>query len=85
MAPGIIDTDMNKNLSKEEIQDLEKEIPLGKMGKTEDIANIVKAIIENKYITGQVITVDRRMDNIGKDKIKNNFHLQKLFFILLII
>ena len=30
IAPGIIDTDMNKNLSAEDIDNLKEEIPLGK-------------------------------------------------------
>lgn len=55
---------MNKNLSKEEIKELEKEIPLNRMGKPEDIAKAVNLIIENDYITGQVITIDRWLDRI---------------------
>lgn len=58
IAPGAILTDMNKDLSQEELEDLEKEIPLSRIGKPQDIANLVKALIENEYITGQVITVD---------------------------
>lgn len=69
---------MNKNLSKEDIQDLEKEIPLNRIGKPEDIAKVVKLLIQNEYITGQVITVDGRMDRINK----NNFTLVKLFLFI---
>ncbi len=71
IAPGIIDTDMNKNLSVQEIKELEEEIPLGRIGEPKDIANCVKWITENEYITGQVITIDRRMDNLGKKLYKN--------------
>lgn len=58
IAPGIIDTDMNKNLVKEDIEDIKNEIPLGKIGKTEDIAKCVKWLIEDKYTTGQIISIN---------------------------
>lgn len=58
IAPGIIDTDMNKHLSREDLIELENEIPLSRIGKVEDIANTVKSLIDSTYITGQVITVD---------------------------
>ena len=59
IAPGAIDTDMNKGYSKEEINELEKEIPLGRMGNPEGIAKCVYWFIEENYITGQVIKIDR--------------------------
>ena len=58
IAPGCIDTDMNKNLTEQEIQDLEQEIPLGKIGKTIDIAKCVNWLIEDEYTTGQVISIN---------------------------
>lgn len=58
IAPGIIDTDMNKNLSKEDIKDLEQEIPLGRIGKTIDVARCVKWIINDEYTTGQIISIN---------------------------
>ncbi len=58
IAPGAIDTDMNKNLNQLEIEDLEKEIPLKRMGTPKDIASAVYMLIRNPYITGQVIKVD---------------------------
>ncbi len=58
IAPGAIDTDMNKELSKDDVEELEKEIPVKRIGQPEDIAKCVKMLIENKYITGQVITID---------------------------
>ena len=58
IAPGIIDTDMNKELSKEELIEIEKEIPLGKMGKAEDVAKAVAFLAESNYITGQIIRID---------------------------
>ena len=58
VAPGCIDTDMNKNLTKQEMKELEQEIPLGKIGKTIDIAKCVNWLIEDEYTTGQVISIN---------------------------
>ena len=58
IAPGIIDTDMNKYLSYKEVVEIEDEIPLGKIGKPEDIARCVKWLIEDEYTTGQVISIN---------------------------
>lgn len=58
IAPGIIDTDMNKNLSKEEIDNIIKEIPLEKMGRTVDISKCVQWLIDDEYTTGQVISIN---------------------------
>lgn len=58
IAPGIIDTDMNKNLNKEDIEKIKEEIPLNRIGKTEDIAKCAKWLIEDDYTTGQIINVN---------------------------
>ena len=58
IAPGIIDTDMNKNLTQEVIKDIEDEIPLEKIGKGLDIARCVEWLIEDEYTTGQIISIN---------------------------
>ena len=58
IAPGAIDTDMNKNISKDELEELEAEIPLKKMGLPEDIAKCVNWLVEDNYTTGQVISIN---------------------------
>lgn len=58
IAPGIIDTDMNKELEKNELKDIEEEIPLEKIGDPVDIAKTAVFLAESNYITGQVIRVD---------------------------
>ncbi|MBP3256034.1 MAG: 3-oxoacyl-ACP reductase FabG [Clostridia bacterium] len=58
IAPGIIDTDMNKGYSKEDIDNIKEEIPLNRIGEGIDIAKCVKWIIEDEYTTGQVIKID---------------------------
>lgn len=58
IAPGIIDTDMNKIYNKKEIEDIKKEIPLEKIGKTTDIAKCVNWLVEDEYTTGQIISIN---------------------------
>ena len=58
IAPGIINTDMNRNLTVETIKDIKKEIPLERIGNTIDIARCVEWLIEDEYTTGQVISVN---------------------------
>ena len=58
IAPGIINTDMNKNLTSEDIANIEEDIPLGKIGRTIDIARCVEWLIQDEYTTGQIISVN---------------------------
>ena len=58
VAPGVIDTDMVQVLGRETLEELAREIPLGRLGRPEEIAETVLYLAENPYITGQVITVD---------------------------
>ena len=58
IAPGIIDTDMNKNLSIEDIKNIEEEIPLEHIGKTLDISRCVEWLLEDNYTSGQVISIN---------------------------
>lgn len=63
IAPGLIDTDMNGHLSKEDIDDFCQDVPLGRIGKTEDVANAAWFLASGNadYITGQVLNVDGGM------------------------
>lgn len=58
IAPGIIDTDMNKYLSQKELEQIKEEIPLGKIGDTSSIAKCAKWLIEDNYTTGQIISIN---------------------------
>lgn len=58
IAPGIVDTDMNKELSFEELQELKNEIPLGRVAAPEEIVKSVKWLIDDEYVTGQIISVN---------------------------
>ena len=58
IAPGIINTEMNKNLSEEEMNNIKEEIPLEKIGRVQDIEKCVEWLIEDEYTTGQIISIN---------------------------
>lgn len=63
VAPGFIDTAMTQALSQDVRDNLAKQIPMGRLGTSEDVANAVKFLASDKanYITGQVIHVNGGM------------------------
>jgi 3-oxoacyl-[acyl-carrier protein] reductase len=63
IAPGFIETNMTAVLSEEFKQNAVKQIPLGRVGKSEDVANAVcfLASEEASYITGHVLNVNGGM------------------------
>ena len=63
VAPGFIETKMTEVLKEDQKENIAKTIPLKRMGKVEDVANLVKFLAsdESSYITGQVINVDGGM------------------------
>ena len=59
IACGAIDTEMNHFLTDEELVSLVEEIPAGRLGTAEEVADFVYAIThKNQYLTGQVISLD---------------------------
>ena len=58
IAPGCMNTDMNKYLTSEDWQEIKNETPLQKIGQPEDIAKCVKWLVEDEFTTGQVIAID---------------------------
>lgn len=58
IAPGFINTDMNKFYSENDINTVKGETPLGKIGSPSDIAKCVKWLIEDEFTTGQVISIN---------------------------
>ena len=52
VSPGVIDTKMNAHFSTEDMQALKEEIPMGRIGQGEDVANAVLFLEENDYVTG---------------------------------
>jgi glucose 1-dehydrogenase len=62
IAPGAIETPINKNLmeNKAEMAGLLRNIPLGRMGTVDDVANLAAFLASDKasYITGSTYVVD---------------------------
>ena len=60
IAPGYIDTDMTSFLNDEQKEDIIGLLSIKRVGKPEDIANMVSFLCsdESEYITGQVFPVD---------------------------
>ena len=58
IAPGIIDTDMNRGYPKEDLEKLKNEIPLERIGTANNIAKSVAWLIEDDYTTGEVISIN---------------------------
>lgn len=59
VSPGMIDTPMNSHLSEEDIEEIEKEIPLKRQGTPKDVAEAVYFYASDMadYVTGQVMSV----------------------------
>lgn len=58
IAPGLINTDMNKDLTKKDLEELKKEIPLGRIAEPEEVVKSIKWLIDDEYISGQIISVN---------------------------
>ena len=60
IAPGFIDTDMNKNISKEDTQTFCNETPLGRIGTPNEVAKAALFLASENadFITGQILGVD---------------------------
>ena len=63
VAPGFIGTDMTAGLPESVKEKMLTDIPLGRMGEAEDVANAVLFLASDQasYITGQVVNVDGGM------------------------
>ncbi len=58
ISPGVIDTAMNARFSEQEIRALIEEIPAGRIGSGEDIAQAALYLAENEYVTGVDLPVN---------------------------
>jgi len=63
IAPGFIETDLTGNLTDDQKQKLYEQIPLKRLGKTDDVAHVVCFLCSTDadYMTGQVLCVDGGM------------------------
>ena len=60
VSPGFIDTDMTRALSKEQIEALTKNIPLGRIASPDEVSSVVAFLLsdDSSYITGENINVN---------------------------
>ncbi len=60
VAPGTIDTDMISSYTQEERRERERRIPLGRIGRPEEVAKVIAFLIseDSSYITGATIDVN---------------------------
>lgn len=58
IAPGMINTDMNKNIDEESMNRFKYETPLEKIGNPIDITKCIKWLAEDEFTTGQVIGIN---------------------------
>lgn len=60
VAPGVIDTEMNKWLDDDEKKSLIEEIPLCRYGQTQEVAKAILFLAsdESSYINGQILNID---------------------------
>lgn len=63
VAPGFIDTDMTRALSREAAENLKARIPMDRLGTPEDVAHVISFLASEEagYVTGQVIGVNGGM------------------------
>ena len=57
VSPGVIDTEMNANLTQDEMEELIEEIPMGRIGTGADVAKACSFLAEAGYVTGEIISV----------------------------
>ncbi len=55
ICPGIIDTRMNEMF---DIKELEAEVPIGRLGTAQEVAQAIYYLTQNKYITSQILGVN---------------------------
>lgn len=59
VAPGVIDSPMNSaHLTEDDLRELSEQTPVGRLGRADEVAQAVRFLAENRFVTGQVLGVD---------------------------
>jgi 3-oxoacyl-[acyl-carrier protein] reductase len=60
VAPGFIDTPMTRELGEEKRQEFISQIPMGREGTPEEVADLVSYLVQDEaaYITGEIVRID---------------------------
>lgn len=61
IAPGFIATDMTASMPPAVLEKISAQIPVGRMGRPEEIASAALFILENDYFNGRVLEIDGGM------------------------
>ncbi len=67
VAPGVIDTDMNHNLTDDDLKKLKEQTPLGRIGTPQEVADAIYFLSgsDAAFITGQILAVDGGFGGMG--------------------
>jgi NAD(P)-dependent dehydrogenase (short-subunit alcohol dehydrogenase family) len=59
VSPGVIETDQHKNASAERLTTLLKSLPMGRMGTTKEVANLICWLVSDasSYVSGAIIPI----------------------------
>lgn len=58
VAPGFVDTEWQKTKPAEIRRNIERKVALGRFCEPEEVAEVYKMLIENKYFNGEIVVVD---------------------------
>lgn len=58
VAPGFVDTEWQNNKPAEIRQNIERKVSLGRFCEPEEVAEVYRMLIENKYFNGEIVVVD---------------------------
>jgi 3-oxoacyl-[acyl-carrier protein] reductase len=58
LSPGFVETGMTRNIPPIFLERIEKESPVGRFGRLDELADGLRFIIENDYFSGRVLDLD---------------------------